>query len=320
MDSSKVLNEDKTELNKKIKSKNLFENLKSKHILKVIFNYLYKKITLDIIKYNKYIKHGINVDIDDYKKFCGTYSTIEIEITPAKNKYGKFINIDETNELFYHIYFNDGKEEIKRNYMNKNEQIKKIKIIINYQVKSFKKLFDHCECIENIYFKKFYRNIANMEYMFYGCSSLKELNVSNFNINNETKMNGMFYGCSSLTNINLSNFNTSNVTDMNDMFFGCASLKELNLSNFNTNKVTDMSGMFIGCSSLKELDLSNFNTNNVNNMYCMFFGCSSLIELNLSNFNTDNVTNISGMFTGCSDQLQKKIRTQYKNIKEGAFH
>ena len=35
-------------------------------------------------------------------------------------------------------------------------------------------------------------------------------------------MKDMFYGCSSLTNTNLSNFNTSNVTNMEGMFLGCS--------------------------------------------------------------------------------------------------
>jgi len=70
---------------------------------------------------------------------------------------------------------------------------------------------------------------------------------------------------------------------------------------------------------LKELNLSNFNTQNVINMKSMFYGCSSLKELNLSNFNTINVTDMESMFKGCSDQLQNKIKAQYKNIKEEAF-
>ena len=49
-----------------------------------------------------------------------------------------------------------------------------------------------------------------------------------------TKIDYMFYGCDSLTNINLSNFNTQNVTDMSFMFSGCNSLTNINLSNFNT--------------------------------------------------------------------------------------
>ena len=61
-------------------------------------------------------------------------------------------------------------------------------------------------------------------------------------------MSSMFFECSSLKEINLSNFNTNNVNDMSLMFSGCSSLKELNLSNFNTNNVTNMCWMFLGCS------------------------------------------------------------------------
>ena len=60
------------------------------------------------------------------------------------------------------------KKKKKRNYLNEN--VKKIKIIIDYQIKSFEGLFEDCECIEYINFKKFYRNnINNMKSMFCGC-------------------------------------------------------------------------------------------------------------------------------------------------------
>ena len=35
-------------------------------------------------------------------------------------------------------------------------------------------------------------------------------------------MNSMFSGCSSLKELNLNNFNTNNVTNMYDMFSGCS--------------------------------------------------------------------------------------------------
>ena len=38
-------------------------------------------------------------------------------------------------------------------------------------------------------------NIKNMRSMFYRCSSLKELNLNNFNTNNVTDMSYMFNGC-----------------------------------------------------------------------------------------------------------------------------
>ena len=65
-------------------------------------------------------------------------------------------------------------------------------------------------------------------------------------------MSWMFFDCSSLTNINLSNFNTQNVKDMSGMFFDCSSLTDINLSNFNTQNVTNMFEMFKECSSLRQ--------------------------------------------------------------------
>ena len=35
-------------------------------------------------------------------------------------------------------------------------------------------------------------------------------------------MRCMFFGCSSLKELNLNNLNTNNVTNMSDMFFGCS--------------------------------------------------------------------------------------------------
>ena len=67
----------------------------------------------------------------------------------------------------------------------------------------------------------------------------------------------MFSKCSSLKKLNLNNFNTNNVTNMRGMFDGCSSLKELNLNNFNTNNLADMSYMFNECSDEFKLKIKN---------------------------------------------------------------
>ena len=82
-------------------------------------------------------------------------------------------------------------------------------------------------------------------------------NKCKFITKNVTNMSNMFFGCSSLKSINLSNLDTNNVKDMSGMFSGCSSLTSLNLSNFNTNNVNDMSGMFSGCSSLTSLNTTD---------------------------------------------------------------
>ena len=47
----------------------------------------------------------------------------------------------------------------------------------------------------------------------------------------------MFYKCSSLNSINLSNFNTNKVTDMYHMFYNCKNLKKENISIKDENSL-----------------------------------------------------------------------------------
>ena len=115
-----------------------------------------------------------------------------------------------------------------------------------------------------------------------------------------TGMNFMFYHCNSLTNLDLSSFDTSNVREMGVMFSGCESLINLDLSSFDTSNVTAMGAMFYGCESLINLDLSSFDTSNVTDMGYMFASCESLTNLDLSSFDTSNVTEMSRMFNGCN--------------------
>ena len=82
----------------------------------------------------------------------------------------------------------------------------------------------------------FNKNLTNISRIFFGCSSLINLNLSNFNTQNVTNMASMFYKCSSLNNLNLSNFNTQNVKDMSCMIFGCSSLNKNNVIT-NDNKI-----------------------------------------------------------------------------------
>ena len=74
----------------------------------------------------------------------------------------------------------------------------------------------------------------------------------------------MFSGCSSLKKLNLSNFNTVNVINMSGMFNSCSSLNEINISYFDIKNATDMVGMFYRCSNeFKKKIRSKFK--NINN-------------------------------------------------------
>ena len=185
------------------------------------------------------------------------------------------------------------------------KQIDNIKYLNTDSITNMTFMFRGCSSLTNLDLTSF--NTTNvtgmgMDYMFDGCRSLTSLDLSSFNTKNVTSMRAMFYGCSSLTNLDLTSFNTTNVTSMCEMFYGCSSLMSLDLSSFNTTNVTGigMANMFSGCSSLTGLDLTSFNTTNVTSMRAMFYGCSSLTSLDLTSFNTTNVTSMRAMFYGCS--------------------
>ena len=78
-----------------------------------------------------------------------------MDIIPIPNKYGPFINIEEKNNKYFHIYFNDNKEEIKRTELSKGDKVSKINIVIDYKVKSFNKLFFFVKLLNQYILKTF---------------------------------------------------------------------------------------------------------------------------------------------------------------------
>ena len=253
----------------------MLNEIKSVYILRKIFDNLYIKTNLKIIKNNNKLKQKLNISLNNYIKI---HNQIEIVIIPLEKENlpsaeNTFINYNKKYSSHYHIFFNnDYTNEIPFNYITKFDNISQIKIIIDPEIKSFKELFKRCYCLKEFYLIKYYRkDISDLSYLFCGCSSLINLDISKLDTSNVNNMSGMFWGCALLKEVNLSSFNTFNVTNMHCLFNFCSSLKKVNLDNFNTEKVTDMSNMFEACEKLEEINLYNFNTINVKNMCAMFF-------------------------------------------------
>ena len=135
--------------------------------------------------------------------------------------------------------------------------------------------------------------------------------------NKVTSMDGMFRDCSSLTQLDVSNWDTSQVTTMYVTFYKCSSLTQLDASNWDTSRVTSMDSMFQNCSSLTQLDLSNWDTSNVTDMDGMFQNCSKLTQLDLSSWNISSATSMDRMFYNClSLNLIKMNNTSYSSINK----
>ena len=245
---------------------------------------------------------GLNITVDWGD---GTEETITTEFpTHTYAKAGVYEiaiagNCPEWGRISYQEFMGFG--ETSRNYTYAKYLTNVIQL---GELNATKYIFAKCENLTSFKGEKLvspntFANVNALYYMFWGCTNLKEIDLTNFDTKNVIEMNRMFSSCYSLVELDLTSLDTSKVTDMVAMFEGCKNLETLNISNLKTNLVRNMSYMFAGCVKLKTLDFSSFDTSNVTNMAWMFGNCSSLESLDLSSFNTSNVTNMSFMFNNC---------------------
>ena len=133
----------------------------------------------------------------------------------------------------------------------------------------------------------FFRDISNYNKGDPNSKNILSVDFTNFDSSNIEKVNSMFYGCTSLEEINLDNFQTSGkIEDMSYMFYGCTNLKLIDLSKLITSSVENMNLIFSGCNSLKYLDISNFDMTKLTNADEMFNGLDRLEYINIFNVKT----------------------------------
>ena len=150
----------------------------------------------------------------------------------------------------------------------------------------YKKKFDKLG-LNTIYFI-IEKKLDNLNFIFNDCSSLKQIQFINPEMERVRGMLGMFNECKNIEFIDLSSFDTSNVTDMSYLFNESHRLKEIKgIDKFKTSKVTNMSTMFQACNEIESINLSNFDTSNVTDMSYLFAGCNKLKEIKgIDKFNT----------------------------------
>ena len=296
------------------------KGIKNEFFIETFLSNVPKTRMLKLINYNKHLQSIMEITIADYEKIFKQIK-IELKLVENLNENATFINRIEDKSL-YHIYFDDSKKEIDRDYIIKGDKISKITILIEAVVTSLKNLFHKCKCLKEIDFIKFNRrDILDMSGMFNDCENVTKLNISKLKTDNTTDMSNMFRYCNKLEELDVSNFVTDNVTNMFQMFSLCHQLKRLNLSNFRTKNVIDMSSMFLECSKLEELNISNFNIDKVKYINSMFSYCEKLENLDITsfNFNEDLLYKNNRIFAGCSEKLKQSIRNQKPEIGPEEF-
>ena len=160
---------------------------------------------------------------------------------PGEHNFQKFKKINNGESLIKCIYDVKENNEIQiinnrfGNYINEDIEAK-IKIWNNNKKEKliYKKKFDKLG-LNTIYFI-IEKKLENLNFIFNDCSSLKQIQFINPEMERVWGMVGMFKGCKNLEFLDLSSFDTSNVTDWSCLFAGCNKLKEIKgIENFKTS-------------------------------------------------------------------------------------
>ena len=177
-------------------------------------------------------------------------------------------------------------------------------------------------------------NLQNMDYMFYHCNSLENINLEIFRKHNLTNLKEAFANCESLKSLDLSSFDFTKVENASNMFYNCINLENLILPNDMASlKYTDYmfgncyslsfinltflqnmfqwesaNGMFENCTSLNNTEIFIRNQVPLQSAEKMFKECINIKSINLEGLNNTNTFFLTEMFYGCH-------RLEYLNIK-----
>ena len=117
------------------------------------------------------------------------------------------------------------------NYCKNLEEID-LSIFKTENVTSMGGMFQNCEKLEKINLENFNtKNVVQLGCMFNDCYNLKEITFSqDFTISKALFIPWMFYGCESLKKLDLRYFNFRNVMDRSKIFGGCDQLKDVDVN------------------------------------------------------------------------------------------
>ena len=259
----------------------LLNMIKSSYIIKKILRHMEPKKIIKIIKYNKEIHRKLNIDFTIYIQQC---LQTHIIIYPKQNTIGNFINIPAQHHSNYEVTFDNKKVEPKRNYIDKDDDIKSIEISLSFKIESFINLFKDCTCIKKVVFIKFNRtDIESFKGMFFNCSELESIDFIQFNTKSCIDISSMFYNCANLKYLKVDKFDIKNVRYMNSLFEGCTKLQSIDLSYLNAANVIDINRMFYKCNNLNYIKLPYNLNNKLKYMSYVFYECNTLQKIDFYN-------------------------------------
>ena len=195
-----------------------------------------------------------------------------------------------------------GRNEKGSDFVKENK--KNIKIIVNYEEQTLDYKFKLCKGYNVIFILKEKNEISSLNYMFYKCTSLKNIEgLKYLNTKNITNFINVFNGCESLSELKgLENWDVSNVNYIGSMFTACESLTDITaLENWDVSNCNNFIGMFCDCILLSDITvLQNWNVSNGKNFQAMFSNCVLLSDITpLKYWDVSNGKDFVYMFHSC---------------------
>ena len=148
--------------------------------------------------------------------------------------------------------------------------------------------------------------------MFYHCTSLTYVNLSNFNFSKVKDISKMFYSCSNLEEIIFPEGDTDNIEDISDFISFCTKIEKVDLSRFTFTNAKDFGYMFNGCSNLKEVIFPKKKAEKIEIFSDIFSACKMLTSVDLSYFSFQKVRNFAYAFNGCKNLISIKFPANEK--------
>ena len=150
------------------------------------------------------------------------------------------------------------------------------------------------------------RRVRDMSYAFHRCVSLRELDLSAWDVSAVTSFRGTFccgydqIGNARLRKLNLSGWNVSCARDMAYMFYGCGNLREIDVKDWDVSHVANFRHTFADCFRLREIDVSRWDTRSAITLDGIFNDCRRLREIDISSWDTSSCREFDQMFDKCA--------------------
>jgi surface protein len=157
-------------------------------------------------------------------------------------------------------------------------------------------------------------NAREVTNMFFNCYSLRDPGITSLPSVTASGLNtgaaSMFFGCESLKSVNIQMPIIGNITNM---FNGCQSLTAAPV-NFNSLSTADGQGVFQNCYALTTIP-SSFTATSYTNMSNAFNTCLNLVSI--PTLNESSITTYTNAFNGCISLESAPLSNIIANISFG---